>query len=79
MEIEKGMIVKSIAGHDKNRFYVVVKIKDNRAYIADGKKRVLESPKAKNFIHLKVTKTIVDLKEVETNKKLRKFLHRFNY
>ena len=42
MEIEKGMIVKSIAGHDKNRFYVVVKIKDNRAYIADGKKRVLE-------------------------------------
>ena len=79
MEIEKGMIVKSVAGHDKNRFYVVVKIKNNRAYIADGKKRVLELPKAKNFIHLKVTKNIVDLKEFKSNKKLRNLLHRFNY
>lgn len=79
MEIKNGMIVKSVAGHDKNRFYIVIEIKNNRAFIADGKKRVLESPKAKNFVHLKVTKNIVNLKEIDTNKKLRKLLHRFNY
>ena len=79
MELKCGMIVKSIAGHDKDRFYLVVDIKSNRAYIADGKLRSVEFPKAKNFIHLKKTKEVVNLKDFSTNKQVRKLLHSYNY
>ena len=37
MQIKQGSIVKSMAGHDSDRFYVVVKLEGDFAYIADGK------------------------------------------
>jgi hypothetical protein len=30
MELKCGMIVKSVAGHDKNRFYLVIKIEKGK-------------------------------------------------
>lgn len=79
MELKCGMIVKSIAGHDKNKFYLVVKIEENRIFIADGKNRKLDCLKAKNPIHLKVTKSVVDVEKYDTDKKIRQLLHSFNY
>lgn len=79
MSIKCGMIVKSVAGRDKDRFYLVVKIEGNRVFIVDGKIRKLSSLKAKNPLHLKNTRNIVDVKEFDTNKKIRKLLHKFNY
>ena len=79
MEIKCGMIVKSVAGHDKNKFYLVVNLKEKRAFIVDGKKRLLGAPKAKNLIHLKVTKNVVDVVKYDTNKKVRHLLHDYNY
>ena len=79
MEIKCGMIVKSAAGHDKNRFYLVVAVNEKKAYIADGKKRLLASPKAKNLIHLKVTRNVVDVLKYDTDKKIRHLLHDYNY
>lgn len=79
MEIKCGMIVKCIAGHDKNRFFLVVNLVERRAYIVDGKKRLLASPKAKNLIHLKVTKNVVSLFKYNTNKKIRQLLHGYNH
>ena len=48
MQLTKGMIVRSMAGHDKNRFYVVLDLCEGDAWIADGKQRKLERPKRKN-------------------------------
>lgn len=79
MELKCGMVVKSIAGHDKDRFYVIVDIKGNRAYIADGKLRTVEAPKPKNFMHLRRTNSVAELENFSTNKQLRKFLHCYNY
>lgn len=79
MEIKCGMIVKSVAGHDKDRFYLIVKIQGNKIYISDGKKRLLEKPKLKNKIHLKATKMVLDFEKIKTNKKLREALHKYNY
>lgn len=73
-----GSVVFCTAGHDKGRFYAVVKWQGNRALIADGKARKLEAPKAKNPIHLKKTNHILDLSQVNTNKKLRLALAPFN-
>lgn len=79
MQIVKGMIVKSISGHDKNRYYLVVSLDSNIAGIADGKRRKLEKLKTKNLKHLKPTKTIVDTDLFKTDKSLRNLLWKWNY
>lgn len=76
MNVLQGSVVKSLAGHDKDFYFVAVKIEGNNVYIADGKERKLESPKKKNIKHLHVTQKSIDLSEI-TNKKLRKLLNEF--
>lgn len=78
MRMEPGMIVKSDAGHDQERFYVIVAVEEGWAYIADGKRRKVERPKRKNPRHLKPTSLRVDLSEADTNQKLRRILHGLN-
>ena len=43
--IERKMdkLAKSLAGHDKDHVYVVVKEDDSNVYLADGKSRKLDS------------------------------------
>jgi len=78
VQIKQGSVVKSIAGHDKDRFYVVVRLEGDFAFIADGKIRKLEAPKKKRIKHLAPTKAEVDLKETATNNKLKNALKEFN-
>jgi len=78
MIIERGVVVCSLAGHDKNRFYCVVELRDGgKALIADGRMRKLEKPKLKNLKHLGATTTILDLETVKTNKSLHAALRKF--
>jgi ribosomal protein L14E/L6E/L27E len=76
--IEAGRIVRSVAGHDKDRFYVAVKAEGGKVWIADGERRKLEKPKAKNERHLRLTAVIADAESWETNKRLRKLLGSYN-
>lgn len=71
MRIVEGMIVRSDAGHDKDRFCVVLRLDGNSAYIADGKYATREKPKRKNVKHLKPTSEILDLSFCDTDKKIR--------
>lgn len=52
MRPESGMLVKSKAGHDKGRIYVVVRTDNCCAYLADGDLRPLRRMKKKNIRHL---------------------------
>lgn len=72
--LESGSVVKSISGRDKDRFYLVVEIRDGFALIADGKVRKLASPKKKSLKHLAMTNTVLALADVTSDKKLRKLL-----
>ncbi|NCB73539.1 MAG: hypothetical protein EOM51_02175 [Clostridia bacterium] len=45
-------IVFSLAGHDKGREFVVIKLDGDYALIVDGKTRKLTKPKRKNLKHL---------------------------
>ena len=74
-----GTIVKSGAGHDAGRFYLVVKADHDAVYIADGKRRKLSKPKRKNPRHLQKTNRIIPLKETDTDRKIRRALHDLNY
>ena len=75
MEYKKGLVVKASAGRDKDGFFIVTAFDDKFVYIADGKRRPLERPKKKNPLHLKATGTVAE--NVDTNKKVRRFLAEF--
>ncbi|CVI72886.1 hypothetical protein NDGK_02774 [Clostridiales bacterium CHKCI001] len=51
---EVGYLVKSLAGHDKERIYVIVKEQGEYVYLADGKYRTLCTPKRKNKKHVQL-------------------------
>lgn len=61
-----GQIVRSRAGRDKNRFFIVVMLQDeDYVYIADGDLRKIEKPKLKKIKHL--AKTNYFAKEIADN------------
>jgi ribosomal protein L14E/L6E/L27E len=47
-----GDIVKSIAGRDKDKIFLVVGYDDEKVIIVNGKERKVNSPKRKNVKHL---------------------------
>jgi len=76
--MEIGCVVKSLAGRDKNRFYVVTGFTNDAAFIADGKVRKLEKPKQKNVRHLQKTNTVFSPDDYRSNQSIRRSLSRFN-
>lgn len=75
---ESGSVVRSLAGHDKNRYYVVVESGDGWVTIADGKERKLAKPKRKNLRHVQGTKTRLELENIPSDKALYKQLEQMN-
>ncbi|MEG0614932.1 MAG: KOW domain-containing RNA-binding protein [Oscillospiraceae bacterium] len=73
MEAKKGSIAKSVSGHDKGYFFVILDLDGKYAYIADGKIRKLEKPKRKSLKHLSLTGSVTEIDNL-TNKKLRNVL-----
>ena len=62
-DIRVGQVVKSKAGRDKEGFFVVLEVIDDRyLLLADGKRRTLDHPKRKKAMHLQKTHSLVDLK-----------------
>jgi len=77
-QLKTGSVVQSVAGHDEG-FFAVVRVENGFAYIANGKTRLLETPKKKNPKHLKVSTEVLEPMRMETNKKLKKALWPYNY
>ena len=61
MELKKGMLAISKAGHDKDSWYVVLKIEDKYAYLANGKTKQMENPKKKKLMHIQPVNVIPEL------------------
>ncbi len=55
-EIKAGMLARSLAGHDKDSYYVIQKLEADFAWLVDGKTRTLEKPKKKKLKHLQLIK-----------------------
>ena len=51
MLVEKGSVVRSMAGHDKGTLYLVLGAEKDRMLLCDGKRRKVESPKRKKAVH----------------------------
>ncbi len=51
---ETGMLAKSLAGHDKDKVYVIVGLDEQFTYLADGERKTLQSPKKKKKKHVQL-------------------------
>lgn len=52
--VQEGMFARSLAGHDKGKLYVIVKVEEPYVYLADGRIRPLERPKKKKLMHVQI-------------------------
>ena len=53
MSLEAGTLVKSVAGHDKDGCFFIIREEGEYIYLVDGKCRCLENPKKKKKKHVK--------------------------
>ena len=81
MEIAKSNIVRSDAGRDKGKLFVVLAVEGEFLLLADGKSRKVENPKRKKrrhvlFVSAEETRLSQKIKNNEkiTNSELRKTL-----
>ena len=77
MEIRRGQVMRSLAGHDKGVFQTVLKVEGVFAYMADGKRRTLENPKKKKLMHLAPTGTVLGEESLATNRQIRTALAKY--
>ncbi len=77
MEVQRGQVVRSLAGHDKGGFLTVVQVAPPFAFVCDGKRRPLERPKRKKLFHLAPTATVLPEEALRTNRQIRSALRRF--
>ncbi|MDD4699108.1 MAG: KOW domain-containing RNA-binding protein [Oscillospiraceae bacterium] len=70
MPLEKGRIVRSIAGRDKDLFLVVVGFDGDKVCLSDGRERPLERPKQKNVKHLRLTAGVIGENQLKTNRSI---------
>lgn len=54
LKIETGMLAKSLAGHDRNRLYIIIRTDSEYVWLVDGSCRTLENPKKKKKKHIQV-------------------------
>lgn len=77
MELNRGRVVRSAAGHDKGGFFVVLQSDEQNVLLCDGKRRTLEKPKQKKQKHVFVTNTSLPESSMETNRGIKKALRLF--
>ena len=60
MEYRPGMLAKSIAGHDQNQIYVIMREEGNFLFLCDGRLKTVDKFKRKNKKHVQLIKDIPD-------------------
>ncbi len=74
-DVAVGTVVRSTAGRDAKRCFVVLARDGEYVHIADGKLRLAETPKRKKLRHVKkIDAEPFDMASEVTNRRLRAFL-----
>lgn len=55
-----GWMASSLAGHDRNKIYIIIEETDEYVWLSDGALRPIEKPKRKNKKHIQVIKKNMD-------------------
>lgn len=57
MRCEAGCAARSLAGHDKDTYYIILSDEGRLVTVADGKTRTVLAPKRKNKRHIQADRT----------------------
>lgn len=57
-ELKRGMPARSLAGHDKNKLYIIIRTDEEYVWLVDGIRRTLENPKKKRKKHIQAVRRI---------------------
>lgn len=76
--LERGNVVKSSAGRDKDRLLAVMQVSEKLITVCDGKERPVDRPKSKNIRHVEFVGASLSEAEMATNRALKKALARLN-
>ncbi len=76
--MEKGAVVKSLAGRDKGKLLAVMQSDESRVLVCDGKERPVDRPKSKNIRHVESVGFSLTEDETATNRALKKAIARLN-
>lgn len=76
IKYEHGMLVRSLAGHDKGRLYIIIEEKEKKLTLADGGIRTIQNPKKKKTIHVQLIKRKLDEQEL-TDSAIRSFIKNY--
>ena len=56
---------KSMSGHDRNQYYLILKKEEDAVYLVNGTTKPLEKPKKKNRKHIQLIKNLpIEVTEV---------------
>ncbi|MBQ9414868.1 MAG: KOW domain-containing RNA-binding protein [Clostridia bacterium] len=69
---QKGELVRSLRGRDKDGLLAIVDEEENAVWLADGKRRRLGSPKRKNKRHIQPAGTVLPVTAMTTDRALRR-------
>lgn len=72
--LERGTVVRSLAGRDSNRLLAVMQADEKSVLVCDGKERPIDRPKKKNLRHVEATGIILSGDSLATNRALKKAL-----
>ena len=64
-KIEKGMLAKSKAGHDKGQTYVIYELDETYVYLVDGIHHTIEKPKKKKRKHVQFIVVQYDVSQTD--------------
>ena len=78
MNLEKGMVVKSLCGRDKNKYFCVLDKQGDYVLYCDGCVRRLEKPKRKKIKPVQVTRVKLQTEILQVNKHIKKALTSLN-
>lgn len=57
MRCEAGCLARSLSGHDKDNYYIILSDEGRFVTVADGKVRTVSAPKRKNKKHIQADRT----------------------
>ena len=76
--LERGTVVRSLAGRDKDKLLAVMQAGENLVTVCDGKERPIDRPKSKNIRHVEFVGKSLTEDETATNRALKKAIARLN-
>lgn len=60
---KKGMLVKSLRGHDNGIVYAISSIEKDFLYLVNGEERTIDRPKKKRIKHVQRMNKIINLEQ----------------